>query len=358
MRRSITHRTAIRNLLAWDGMWLAIATVQGMDDENDAAVAATATQTREALLKRQARGYTQVRSSLVQRHVAGPNGERSALLAQFVGGRKHRALVLYLLLLGAWPEVEHRITNGRSPLEAKVWLRALSSHERGALTWSTSTLSRTWRELETMQLLTRERRGRLVYTIPRREDALADYSRPRGRRGHEHSYFVLPDTFWTDEVFARLGLAALAMFLLIAKETNNTDEEYFTFQQFEDWYGIRQRTAQKGIAELQDKGLLHVRREPVPAELSGIGYTVRTHYSLRGGFGHQDRSALRARAQRATRKNPARQSAKKKLKRAAARAGTTAAAKAQPNRAPAGARVSPKVPTATHATTKNESTHE
>lgn len=251
------------------------------------------------------------------------------MLARFVSMRRHRALVLYLLLLGAWPEIEHRITNGRAPLQAQVWVRALTSGQRRALTWSPSTLSRTWGELEDMQLVTRDRQGRLVHARPRREDGLEDYTRPQGRRGHEHAYFVLPDAFWNDEVFADLGLAALAMFLLIAKETNGRAEVHLTHQQFQDWYGIRQRTAQKGIAELKDKGFLHVRPDPRPSALSGSGFTVDMYYSLIGNYGHQARAALRKRAQseRAKRLEPDPTTRKKPRRAAASTSGTATTTK-------------------------------
>ncbi|MGN6238182.1 MAG: helix-turn-helix transcriptional regulator [Cellulosimicrobium cellulans] len=294
----------------------------------------TSASTREALLKRQARGYTQVRGLLVQRPrtMPGPAGERSSTLARFVSERKHRALVLYLLLLGAWPEIEYRIANDRAPLEAQVWVRALTSNHKKALTWSPSTLSRAWTELEDMGLVSRQRRGRLVYVRPRREDGQEDYTRPQGRRGHEHTYFVLPDAFWNDEVFADLGLAALAMFLLIAKETNGTKETHLTYPQIEAWYGIRQRTAQKGIAELLTRELVYVRREHVPAPLSGVGYTIAQHYSLTGDYGYQARAAMRKRAQseRAKRLTPVsaarKGAAKKRLRRAAASTNETTTA--------------------------------
>lgn len=281
----------------------------------------TSASTREALLKRQARGYTQVRGLLVQRprSMPGPAGERASTLARFVAERKHRALVLYLLLLGAWPEIENRIAHDWAPLEAKVWVRALESSRKKALTWSPSTLSRAWTELEAMGLVTRERRGRLVHVRPRREDGQEEHTPPRGRSGHEHAYFVLPDAFWKDEVFADLGLAALAMFLLIAKETNGTKETHLTYTQIDAWYGIRQRTAQKGIAELLVHKLIYVRRERVPAPLSGVGYTITQHYSLTGHYGYQARAALRKRAQgeRAKRLTPT-PAGKKTLRRAAA----------------------------------------
>lgn len=138
-------------------------------------------QTREALLRRQARGYTQVRGLLVQLPEPDEAGSRASVLARFVHDRRHRALLLYLLLLGAWAELEQRDT----PLEADLWIRALTA--KRAVTWSPSTLSRAWADLQRMGLVTRRREARLVRVAPRREDGHADYDRPAGRATHENA---------------------------------------------------------------------------------------------------------------------------------------------------------------------------
>ncbi|UZN03834.1 hypothetical protein [Cellulomonas sp. S1-8] len=254
---------------------------------------ATAASTREALLRGQARGYTQVRRIFVQHYEGdGTPRSRASMLARFVHERKHRALVLYLLLLGSWAGVQKL----ERPPAAAVWVRALRSDRPGALTWSPSTLSRTWADLSGMGLVARKREDRLVRIRPRREDGLADYEPPGGRKEFEHTYFALPDEFWTDEWFAKLSLPALAVFLVIAKETQDAKEFRVTHQQLEDWFGINKRTAGNGLRQLEELGLLHVRKEVVAAPLSATGSTTRHWYSLTGAFGSSARKALQKRA--------------------------------------------------------------
>lgn len=235
----------------------------------------------------------QVRGILVQLPDGdGTPGSRASTLATMVHARMHRALLLYLLLLGAWRGLERP---DRVPLQADIWIRALTAPK--GLTWSRSTLSRTWTALESMKLAVREREDRLVRVSPRREDGAADYEWPSGRRDRMNKYFVLPDEFWTDDWFAKLSLPALAVLLVVAKETNNVSEVRLTYQQFEDWYGIRRKTAQNGVDEFRNHGLLHVRRKVVKAALSPTGTTVETWYSLTGAFGHESRRARQKRAQ-------------------------------------------------------------
>jgi hypothetical protein len=279
-------------------------------------------ETRQALLRKQARGYTLVRHILVQLPEPDETGSRASVLARFVREGKHRALLLYLLLLGAWPQLEAE----DQPLQADVWIRALTGPpaRRRALTWSRSTLSRAWTDLEEMKLVRRDRQGRLVRVAPYREDGTREpYAAPRGRADRWNAYFVLPDAFWEEDgLFAQLSLPALAMLLLFAKETNKRAEVHFTFDQIQDWYGIRRRTAQKGVSELEKAGVLRIRREVIAAPLSPTGSTVRSWYSLTGDFGHLAREGMRKRAstERSTR-----------LTTAAASANPTKPKKTDPN---------------------------
>lgn len=256
--------------------------------------AATPEETRGAILRLQGRGYTQVRNIAVQLHDEDPSGSRASTVAKMISGRRHRALILYLLLLAAW----NGLANRDRPFEAGVWVRALTSGETGALTWSPSTLSRSWADLEELGLVSRTRTDRLVRVIPRREDGLADYEKPGGRSDPDNRYFVLPDAFWHDGWFAKLSLPALGVLLVIAKETNTDNEVHRTYKQFQDWYGIYHKTAEKGVRELVAAGLLSERRETVKAPLSKIGSTTHIHYSLTGDFGHAARSAMKVQARK------------------------------------------------------------
>lgn len=307
--RSIAHEAAIGTRVERHYSSPSLATVAGMDEIDDSphggaapegaegpSSKATPATTRQALLHKQARGYTAIRGVLVQLPEPDEGGARASVLARIVHEGKHRALLLYLLLLGAWPELDGR----KEPLQADVWIRALTGpRERPrALTWSRSTLSRAWADLEELGLVERRRIGRLVEVTPRREDGQAAYDAPGGRDDLWNTYFVFPDAFWEEDgLFARLTLPGLAMLLLIAKETNKRDEAHFTFAQIDDWYGIKRRTAQNGFQNLKEEGVLDTRPEVIAAPLSPTGSTVRNHYSLTGDFGHLARIALRQKAQ-------------------------------------------------------------
>lgn len=260
---------------------------------NEAAEAATPTTTRAMMTRLSARGYVQLRHILVQLPEA--DKPRASIVGRAVHERRHRALLLYLLVLTCWPWLE----KNREPLAASVWIRALTPPKGGGLTWSASTLSRAWLDLEEMGLLEpRERVGRSSLITPRREDGTETYSAPGGRTDRWNSYFALPDTFWNDDIFAQLTLPGLAMLLIIAKETSSKNEMYLPYAKAPAWYGISPKSAQNGIADLVKHGLLHKREETIAAPLSPTGSTTRVWYSLTGDFGHESRAALRRKAKK------------------------------------------------------------
>lgn len=265
---------------------------------------ASPSDTRADFTRLSARGYAQIRHVLVQLPDTQPT--RGSVLGRMVNTRKHRALLAYILLLTAWPWLHDR----RDPLEGSIWLRALDasdvSHASRATTWSASTLSRAWNDLKDLGLISTAREGRLLRVTPRREDGADDYDFPGGRSDRWNAYFALPDAFWSEGWFAKLSLPALAMLLVITKETNRTNEVWLTYDNCEDWYGIRPKSAQKGITELIGHGLLHRRAEMKKAPLSPTGRTTRSWYSLTGAFGHTSRAAQQALAAKETRKRQSR----------------------------------------------------
>lgn len=237
------------------------------------------------------RGYSIYRHVLVQRPVGGP---RPGLLGTMVTGRQHRALLLYLLIVGWWPWLQKYET----PLSADVWLRALEAtgkHAGTGLTWSASSLSRTFADLEALKLIEmRVRTKRYVLVVPRREDGAAKYTAPTGAAGDP--YFTLPHAFWTSQLFARLSLPGLAVLLIILKETNNRDDVWLSRENMTDWYGISDRSVTRGLAELRDKKILGERPVKVTAPMSPGGVTTRTHYWLVGDYSRASRDAARTAA--------------------------------------------------------------
>lgn len=251
------------------------------DSGQEGAEFSTPAETRASFTKVSARGYTKLRHVLVQI----PDGqERGSTVGRMVSKRMHRALLLYLLILTCWPWLKDR----RVPLPAEAWLRALTA--QNALTWSNSTLSRALSDLEQLNLIEkRERVGRAVRITPRREDGQDIYTAPEGLADRYNTYFTLPDSFWKDEIFAKLSLPGLAMLLVIAKETSKNAEMYVPYEQGQAWYGLKPKTVQNGITELKELEMLTIRTEWKKAPFSAIGRAPRQWYSLRADYSQEAR---------------------------------------------------------------------
>lgn len=255
------------------------------------AAAATSEDTRNIIVQLTGSGYTPVRHVLVQRYER--DGERRSTLARFCSNRKHRALILYLLLLTVWaPE--------RKPLRSEVWLRAMTV-DQGKLTWSSSSLSQGWSDLVAMGMVDRQRQQRVARLTPRREDGGDGYERPDVKKQADR-YFALPGAFWTAAWFDRLSLPALCVLLILLKETNDGEDEcHLTYEQTEKWYGISSSSAKKGYTELVDLGLVSFRDETAKAPLAPAGVTTHRYYRLSGPFSTSARAVARNEARKAAR---------------------------------------------------------
>lgn len=267
-------------------------------EERDRAAA----EDRLAASEKWARHYVVIRGLFVQ-HPDQQRDDRGSTLAMLVHERQHRALLLYLMLLSVWPWLH----DDKVPLEAHAWMYMLHSRantrDERSLIWSESTLSRTWKYLESKELVVkgRGRKGRLR-VAPRLEDASSDYTFPDGTKNWEQVYFTLPDRFWLNEDFARLDLPALAVLLIVAKETNKKSEVRMTQEQMAEWYGISRPTVAKGLKQLRELGILNERIEWIPAKLSKIRTTQAVHYSLLGDYSTAERAKARQNAERRRRR--------------------------------------------------------
>lgn len=255
--------------------------------------------TREYILRVSGRGYTLLRQSFVQLDDSAE--QRASRLGTIVSERKHRALILYLLLLTAWPHLEGR----EVPLDSGTWRRALKTGKGPQ--WSRADLSKTWTQLEKeLDLVTRSREGRLQRVEPLMEVGGGPYTSPSGeKKNWAEAYLTLPPEFWTDEWFARLTLAELAVLLIVAKETTQKDEMWVTESKVSEWYGISANTLRKGVQGLEKHDLLKIRPEHIPAPLSPLGYTTRQNYSLTGSFSRDSRKRIQSAARRQLRARPA-----------------------------------------------------
>jgi hypothetical protein len=189
-------------------------------------------------------------------------------LASLVRRHDNLGLTLYLLLVTAATAPPWDCTR-----EAIGWARALNLKVKDG--YDTVAISRTWRRLENLGLIKRQRQG--LYSSPRllREDGT----------GHPYSrsspYFRLPFAFWREGWHRRLDLPGKAM-LLIALDL--PDDFRLPTERAKDWYGISADTAERGFRELLGNNLLTVRKVYKPAPLTAAGYTQENHYTLQSPF--------------------------------------------------------------------------
>lgn len=173
---------------------------------------------------------------------------------------------------------------------AVVWARALGLYHP---TQGAAAVSKTWRRLEALGLVRRERSGRLAVVTLLREDGSGHaYTHPYLKR---ERYFKLPLEYWTAEQrwYGRLSLPAKAMLLIALSLPNGF---YLPYDKAKLWYGVSSDTAKTGLAELRHLQLIKVATRYVPAPLSPLGYIERRHYTLRAPFGPRRERVARLRA--------------------------------------------------------------
>ena len=179
-------------------------------------------------------------------------------------GRHERALDALLLIHALEPIL------GGSPLPLGTWARALSL----ASPCKPSGASSAFKTLEAMGLITRTTSGAHPLVMPLKEDGSgAAWMRP-GSPGDtvEKGYFVIPHDYWTAGVSATLRMPGKAMLLIMLAETSNEPSFTMAVERAQGWYGISERTAERGYRELDKAGLLltHIQKVPAPRHPLGM----------------------------------------------------------------------------------------
>ena len=203
------------------------------------------------------RGYVPIRNVLVQHDSGVPGGVRASKLAEFVTNRQERALDALLLLYALQP-----VGITEDPLPLGAWANLLSTRTSCGVT----TVSKTFRVLDEMGLVSRERRGPHTVITPLHEDGHRQtWFRPGSNPDLAEGFFTLPHEYWTGHYVDKLRLPGKAMLLIMLKETQSQSRPTFSMavERAQAWYGISERTAERGYKELSDLALTDVRIQRV-----------------------------------------------------------------------------------------------
>lgn len=249
--------------------------------------AVTSEETRIDLLGAARRGFVRIRKDFVQKESI-PRGD--TLLAKLVGGHKERALDALLTVHALQP-----ILND-SPLPLAVWARLLNSTPRSAgaalkVLQSLNLLELSGTRVVPKIILKRENGdGKLWSDVPESD---------RQGRG----FFTIPFDFWTTGLIDTLGMPGKAMFLILLKETQDPNAKRRTFvmanERAQEWYGISERTAERGYKQLRDAGILLEKVRLVPSSRHPLGRSEEWHRALGFPYSSDHRDALRLLAQKA-----------------------------------------------------------
>jgi hypothetical protein len=254
------------------------------------------TGTRKALLDSARRGYVPLRKVLVQK----PSTEevRASVLATLVSRRHHRPLDLLLLLHALQP-----ILDG-SPLPLATWARVMSCGSHCSRTGVT----RAFETLADLKLVTRVGAGSAPIYLPLMEDGRdAPWTRAGVDQEEGPGYFTLPHAYWTSGWAERLKMPGKAMLLIMLAETQSSKKTTFTMavERAHGWYGISERTAERGYTELRQAGLTDTRVVKVADPRHPAGRREVYHRALTRPFRTPDRAALQQAATKAARKDAA-----------------------------------------------------
>lgn len=257
-----------------------------MIDNETAEEIASVTQTREAILRRAGRAAVPLRRTFVQKPrslVTDTSPERSGPLAWFVTTKNQRALQAYLMVLAA-------TSNGDGPAgwstthPIRVWARAFGTTETAEPASASNAVSKLLGKLEDRGLIGRHRRGRerLIRVTLKREDGQGDaYSRPDGKLAADR-FLKLPHEFWLDGWADNLKLPGLAMLLVALSEKHGFQ---MPTERMPAWYGWSADTAERGLAELENHGILRKVRNRRVEPLSASGFGIINTYYLQPPFG-------------------------------------------------------------------------
>jgi hypothetical protein len=188
--------------------------------------------------------------------------------------RREGALDLYMLVLLIAGRGTHTVE-----LPLAVWSRALGrGDDEAAEVWVSKTLT----FIAKQGLLTSRRSGRLrQLTVLDDAGRKISYEPPTGTGGPYEWFLRVPLEYWQQGWHKELTLAAKATLLTCL---TRRPEFEMPLRRSSVWFGLSRDTLSAGLHELQDLGLLSMRKVSVKAPGLRHGYTITHRYALTGPF--------------------------------------------------------------------------
>lgn len=191
-------------------------------------------------------------------------------LVNLIKNKDPRALELYLLAHALASEAPFDAT-----LHSSIWARALGV--AGSPASQATAISRITRRLELVKLVKRQRKKRRTMLLILDESGSGDDYQHPATEGSKERYFKLPHGYWLGGWHETLKTPAKIMLLI---SLSLKPKFILPISKVPDWYGLSTDTAQRGLTELEEAGLLSVRRVRKRAPLAPKGFTYDRHFTL------------------------------------------------------------------------------
>jgi hypothetical protein len=248
-----------------------------------ATAAPTERPSREAILEQMLtgtkRGFVPIRRTFLQKP-RGTQGTRGAQLAKLSANPS--ALDAYLLL--------HALASSSEPYQANypvpTWVQLLRLDEAASEPAAKSRWSKVVSKLTALELIERRRVGNgMEYLLLDESGDKSPYVRPL--TAAHGNYFKLPYSYWTDGLDGSLTHPEKLMLLI---GLDQLDGFTLPFNQVQQWYGVSENTARRGLRGLEERGLLVSTSTYLPASKSPTGWAESIQYTMTGQF---SRKAIR-----------------------------------------------------------------
>lgn len=191
---------------------------------------------------------------------------RSSVLAQFVRNGDLRGLKAYLLIVASASSSDES-GEWHTTLPLQAWARAFGCFQHADIRSGKAAATKILSRLQQRKLIERTRSGtnrEIRVRLLSQDGAGKPYQRPRQR------FLRLSYDFWHSGYDENISLPALAMLLVVLGEKSPCQ---LPSEHMPEWYGWSADTAERGLRELVERGI--VRKIPgiIATPLSPTGYS-------------------------------------------------------------------------------------